>query len=247
MIKVTRALKQALAACIDVRILIFLFVPFLLCLLIAIILFFTLGAWWITSASASVEHSWVMQMISEKWQVLSEGTVASVSYIIALLIAMLVILPVSYLFSILIVSIVLLPFILKILEQKDFVGLEKLRGGSNTVSVLNSLKVGAIYFFLLILTLPLWLLPGFAIALPVLLSAYLNKNIFVYDVLQEFATAEERKRIEKENWGYLYILGIILGFLNYLPLAFVVIPTFASLAYSYFCLNALKDLRENRP
>lgn len=245
--KVFKALKQSFEACLDFRILFLVFVPFMLAMLIAVILFFTAGAWWMTAASGLVEHSWLSEYLSQKWQIMSEGTLASVSYILGLLIAMLVILPFSYLLAILLVSLVLLPFILRILEKKDFPHLEKLRGGNNFVGVMNSLKVGFIYFALLILSLPLWLLPGFAIAIPVILSAYLNKNVFVYDVLQDYASAEERVRIEKENRGYLYMLGIILGFMNYLPLAFVVVPTFASLAYSYFCLNALKDLRENRP
>lgn len=245
--KVYKALKQSFEACLNVKILFLVFVPFMLAMMIAVIMFFTVGAWWLTAASGLVEHSWVSEYLSQKWQIISEGTLASVSYIVGLLIAMLVILPFSYLLAVLLVSLVLLPFILRIIEAKDFPGIEKLRGGSNFISVMGSLKVGFIYFALLILSLPLWLLPGFAIAIPVILSAYLNKNIFVYDVLQDYASAEERVRIEKENRGYLYVLGIILGFMNYLPLAFVVVPTFASLAYSYFCLNALKDLRENRP
>jgi CysZ protein len=245
--KVFKALKQSFEACLDFRILLLVFMPFLLAILIAMILFLTAGSWWIATATGTLQHSWVAEFISQKWQILNEGTLSSVSYVIMLLLAMLVILPFSYLLAILLVSIVLLPFILRIIEKKDFMDLVKQRGGSNFVSVMNALKTGFIYFALLVLSLPLWLLPGFAIAIPVLLSAYLNKNIFVYDVLQGYATADERKRIEKENWGYLYVLGIILGFMNYLPLAFVVVPAFASLAYSYFCLNALKDLRENRP
>ncbi|MBS1970425.1 MAG: EI24 domain-containing protein [Bdellovibrionales bacterium] len=245
--KVFRALKQSFEACLDIRILILVFVPFLLALVIAAIVFFTAGTWWIATASGAFQHSWVSEYVSQKWQILSEGTLSSVSYIVMMLVAMLVILPFSYLLAILLVSMVLLPFILRIIEKKDFPNLQKLRGGSNFVSVMNSLKVGFIYFALLMVSLPLWLLPGFAIAIPVILSAYLNKNIFVYDVLQDYASADERKRLERENRGYLYVLGIILGFMNYLPLAFVVVPTFASLAYSYFCLNALKDLRENRP
>jgi len=245
--KVYKALKQALEACLDIKILFLVFVPFLMALLIAVVLFFTLGTWWVTTATGLVENSWISEFLAQKWQLISEGTLASVSYILGLLIAMLIILPFSYLLSVLLVSLVLLPFILKIIGTKDFPQLEKLRGGSNFVSVMNSLKVAFFYFAALILTLPLWLLPGFAIALPVILSAYLNKNIFVYDVLQDYASAEERQRLEKENRGYLYVLGIILGFMNYLPLAFVVVPTFASLAYSYFCLNALQELRENRP
>lgn len=197
-------------------------------------------------ATDTFSHSWITEYVSQKWHLLASDTLTSIGSIISLLLVMLIIIPISYLLAVLLVSMVLLPISLRIIGRKDFPTLEKRRGGNNVVSILNTLKVGAIYFFLLVLTLPLWLLPGFAIALPVLLSAYLNKNIFVYDVLQDYASAEERKQIEKKNWGQFYLLGIILGFMNYLPLAFVVIPTFASLAYSYFCLNELKDLRENR-
>ncbi len=245
--KVFRALRQSFEACFDFRILVLVFVPFLLALLIAGMVFFTVGTWWIASAAGAIQNSWLSEFVSQKWHILSEGTLSSVYSIVMILLAMLVILPVSYLLAILLVSMVLLPFILKIIGAKSFPNLGKMRGGSNFVSVMNSLKVGFIYFALLVVSLPLWLLPGLAIVVPVILSAYLNKNIFVYDVLQDYASSEERERLVRENRGYLYVLGIILGLMNYLPLAFVVVPTFASLAYSYFCLNALKDLRENRP
>jgi hypothetical protein len=247
--KVLCALKQALHACANGRILLLLFTPFVLTLIIGFILFFTFGTWWIANASGGVEHSWLMQYLSQKWQFINGGSsdspVASISYFVVFLIAVLVIIPLSYLLSVLLVSLVLLPYILKILEENNFPGIEKKRGGTISYSLWNTLKVSVIYLGALAFTLPLWFFPGIAVALPILLSSYLNKNIFVYDVLQDYASVEERQRIEKENWGLLYTLGIILGVINYIPLAFVVAPTFAGLAYSYFCLNALKDLREN--
>ena len=108
--KVFKALKQSFEACLDFRILFLVFVPFMLAMLIAVILFFTAGAWWMTAATGLVEHSWLSEYLSQKWQVMSEGTLASVSYILGLLIAMLVILPFSYLLAILLVSLVLLRY-----------------------------------------------------------------------------------------------------------------------------------------
>jgi hypothetical protein len=243
--KVIRALRQAFQACGNGRILLLLFAPFVLTVIIGLVLFFTFGTWWIAAGSGGLEHSWLMQYLSQKLSMISESVAGSISYIMAFLIAILLIIPLSYLLSVLLVSLVLLPFVLKIIEQKDFLGIEKKKGGTLSYGLWNTLKVSLIYLLLLLVSLPLWFFPGGAVALPILLSSYLNKNVFVYDVLQDFASEEERKRIEKENWGLLYVLGIILGFFNYIPFAFIVAPTFAGLAYSYFCLNALKDLREN--
>jgi CysZ protein len=245
--KIGLALKQSLQACLDIRILLLLFTPFFLAVIVGLVLFFTLGTWWIATATSGVEHSEFMRYIAERWSGFGNDAVSSISYVLVVVVAILVILPISYWVAIVVVSLVLLPFILKILEQKDFKGIEKKRGGNFAYSLWNTLKVSVIYILGLMVTLPLWFFPGFAVVMPILLSSYLNKNLFVYDVLEEYASREERKQIETENRGNLYLLGMILGFLNYIPLAFVVAPTFASLAYSYFCLNALKDMRENKP
>lgn len=245
--KVFLALKQSMKSCFDPRILFLLFTPFFLALLIGLILFFTLGTWWITQLSSGVESSYLMQYVAQKWDYFGEGRAGSVSYFLALVVTLLVLIPLSYWAAVLVVSLILLPFILKILERTNYQGLEKMHGGNFAFSLWNTLKVSVLYILGLVLSLPLWFFPGFAVALPILLSAYLNKNLFVYDVLEDYASAEERTQIEKENQSSLYLLGILLGFINYIPLAFVVAPTFASLAYSHFCLNALKELRENKP
>lgn len=244
--KVFGALKQALQACAHSRILLLLFMPFILTLLLVMILFFALGLDWIAQVSAELEHSWLMQYMIREWSLISESTAASISYFLVFFFTILLIIPLSYLFSVLLVSLLLMPLILKVIEEQDFPGIEKKKGGSLAYGFWNTLKVSAIYLIALVVTLPLWLFPGFAVVLPILLSSYLNKKIFVYDVLQDYASDEERKVIEKENGKWLYILGVILGFINYIPLTFILVPTFSGLAYSYFCLNALEDLRKNR-
>jgi hypothetical protein len=243
--KIVRALKQAAESCLDLRILALLFVPFFLALIIAVILFFALGSMWLTMFSSGLQHSALGEYLSQKWQL--AGTVSSVSYFVTLLLMALLVLPVSYLLSIIIVSIALMPMILKILDEKGFSVLQKKHGGTLIGNVWNTVKASVIYLILLVVTLPMWIFPGFALCLPILFGSYLNKKVFVYDVLEDYASLEEMQMIEKQHRASLYGLGIILGTLNYLPLTFVVMPVFAGLAYSYFCLNALKELRDNRP
>ncbi len=244
MTKVFRALKQALESCLDVRILFLLFVPFFVAMMIAVVLFFSVGTVWVTSLSGSVEQMALFKYVSETWQ-LSEA-VHAFSYVVAIVLIFLLVLPVGYLGAILLVSIFLMPILLKIIEQKEFYSLEKKHGGSLSGNALNTIKAGTSYFLLLFLTLPLWILPGMAILIPMALGAYLNKKVFFYDVLESFASKEEMVFLEKSQKRSLYLLGLILGFLNYLPMTFVIMPVFAGLAYSYFCLNALKELRENK-
>ena len=123
MTKVFRALKQALESCLDVRILFLLFVPFFVAMMIAVVLFFSVGTVWVTSLSGSVEQIGLFKYVSETWQ-LSEA-VHAFSYVVAIVLIFLLVLPVGYLGAILLVSIFLMPILLKIIEQKEFYGLEK--------------------------------------------------------------------------------------------------------------------------
>jgi len=245
--KIFRAIKQSVEACTDLRILALLFVPFLLAAVIAVALFFTLGTLGIAMMSGGLEHSWLAQYLTEKWQILSTSAFSSASYVITVVLVILILLPLSYLLAVIVVSIFLMPIILKILDEKTFKNLQKKHGGTIRGNIWNTLKTGSVYFILLLGSLPLWFFPGFAVCVPVLLSAFLNKKIFVYDVLQDYASKEELKLVESRNRRSLYGLGILIGLMNYIPLAFVVMPVFAGLAYSHFCLNALEELRTISP
>lgn len=244
MARILKALKQGLESCLDMRILLLLFVPFFLAVVIAAILFFSFGVLWVNSLSIGLEQTAWVQFMVEKWQI--GQTVSSISYLVTLLLVILLILPLAYLLAVVLVSLALMPVILRILEKNQYPNLEKKYGGTLAGNIWNTLKTSLLYLFLLVVSLPLWLFPGFAIVVPVALGAYLNKKLFVYDVLEEYASKEERGQIETQHQNTLYGLGAILGFLNYLPLTFVVMPVYAGLVYSHFCLNALNELRENK-
>lgn len=139
------------------------------------------------------------------------------------------------------------PLVQREVALKYFPHLAQKHGGSNVGSAWNSVKALLVFVMLFVMTLPLWLVPGLQILIPAFLVVALNKKIFLYDVLQDFASKEERLAIQGRYAGGLWALGAVLVIASYLPLAFVFLPVFSAFAYSFFALNALQALRAQGP
>jgi len=92
-------------------------------------------------------------------------------------------------------------------------------------------------------TLPLWFTGIGAVVLPALNSAYLNQRLFRYDALSEHASREEYGEIVRRNRGRLYMLGLILAPLFYVPFVNLAAPVLAGLAFTHFCLAELQRVR----
>lgn len=163
----------------------------------------------------------------------------------AVIFLILIFIPMAYLGAVLLTSLFIMPLVLARITGADFKHLEKKRGGSFVGSLWNTLAATCVFIFLFFITLPMWLIPGCQIIVPLLLTAWINKKIFLYDVLQDFASVEERKGIEQEESGRLYSMGLLLGLLSYIPLAIFFVPVLSALSYTYYGLNALVDRRRS--
>ena len=95
----------------------------------------------------------------------------------------------------------------------------------------------------LIVTLPLWLIPGLGLILPWLLSAWLNQRAYRYDALMQHADRDEFARLVGTHRGKLLLVGLGAGALNYIPLANLFAPAFAGLAFVHYCLETLRGMR----
>ncbi|MDR3054046.1 MAG: hypothetical protein LBU53_01385 [Zoogloeaceae bacterium] len=80
--------------------------------------------------------------------------------------------------------------------------------------------------------------------MPVLLLAWLNRESFVFACLLSYATETEKREICRRHALPLFMLGLILALLAYLPILNLLIPGFAALAYAHYCLEALRQLRD---
>lgn len=159
------------------------------------------------------------------------------------------------------------PAIVKIAcKQSQFQDLECKRGGGIIGSLIYSLWSALLCLVLVMLTLPVWWVPPLVAVLPPLLWGWLTMRLMSYDVLAKHASPEERDHlIEKYRWPLL-CMGIASGMLGAVPtffwatsaLALVLFPivsfvalwiyslifVFAALWFSYFLLDALKQLRD---
>jgi hypothetical protein len=61
----------------------------------------------------------------------------------------------------------------------------------------------------------LWFTGVGALALPPLLSAFLNQRLFRYDALAEHASAEEYRAVVARAKGRLFVLGLLLSLVYY--------------------------------
>jgi Etoposide-induced protein 2.4 (EI24) len=160
------------------------------------------------------------------------------------------------------------PAIVKIAaRQSQFQDLECKRGGGFFGSLIYSLWSALICLVLVMLTLPVWWVPPLVAVLPPLLWGWLTMRLMSYDVLAKHANSEERDfLLQKYRWPLL-CMGVASGMLGAVPtffwatsaLALVLFPivsfvalwiyslifVFAALWFSYFLLDALKQLRED--
>lgn len=168
---------------------------------------------------------------------------ASAASVTAGIVLVLLMLPLIYVTAAMIVAVFALPLILERVAARDYADLEKRRGGSQTGSAINALVALAWYLAGLIVTLPLWLIPGFGIVLPLLLSAWLNQRAYRYDALMQHADGEEFRRLVGAHRGKLLLVGLGAGALNYVPLLNLFAPAIAGLAFVHYCLEALRGMR----
>jgi uncharacterized protein involved in cysteine biosynthesis len=183
------------------------------------------------------EVSW-LRWIAERWEA---SALATAFFVKALL--LLLLLPLIYGTAMFIVAAFTLPLMLERIAAADYAELDKRRGGTFLGSLWNALVAVLGFVLAWLVTLPLWLIPGVAVVLPVLLSAYANQRAYRYDALALHADAEELRTVVEREKGRLYLVGIVAGLLAYVPVVNLIVPAYAGLAFIHFCLEALRRHR----
>jgi CysZ protein len=162
---------------------------------------------------------------------------------LALLLFFAILIPLINITALLITSVFAMPLLLRYVSEKDYAELETKGGGNIWGSVWNTLIGVTIFCVLWIVTLPLWLIPPLAVVLPILLSAYLNQKLFGYDALADHASEPEYKTLVRQTRSNLWLLAILVAFIQFIPLANFIAPVFMGLAFIHYTLARLKTLR----
>ena len=156
-------------------------------------------------------------------------------------------LPAVYVTALLITAVALMPIIVNQVEARYYPGIERRRGGTLAGGVVNGIVATVIYVVAWVVLLPLWLFGPFGFLVSVLLNAWLNQRVFMYDALAEHADTAELKELRHGDAGPLYILSALLGLFYFVPLLNLLAPVYMGLAFAHYGLEGLSRRRSAVP
>jgi len=198
-------------------------------------------AWAFSGDWARMVSDWIANTAWLGW--VRDWGLASIFIWASGLLAAALALPLMLITAVLVTDIVAMPVIVPFVAERHHPRLEKRRGGTIAGSVGNALIAVTVFAALWAASLPLWFTGIGALVLPPLLSAFFNQRMFRYDALAEHASPEEYARIIAVCRGDLFLLGLLLSLLLYVPLLNLTVPVLSALAFTHFCQARLEQLR----
>jgi hypothetical protein len=164
--------------------------------------------------------------------------------LLAVLGGWLLVLAAAYVTAMLLAAIFVLPLLLNHVAAADYPELARMGKDSVTASTWNSISAALLFIAGWLVTLPLWLVPGLGLVLPLFWMAWLNRRTFAYDALAVHATDAEWRELRRRHGAPLLMLGITLALVAHIPVIGLLAPTLAALAFIHYALEALRKMRQ---
>ncbi len=200
--------------------------------------------WWFGDVWQAELHAWIVGAPLPAW--LGPETTGWLVGLAAFTLLALLLLPAIYVTALLITSLVFMPVLVEVVAARHYPALARQRGGSVAGSVANGVFALTVYLAVWLVTLPFWLLGPFGVAISVLLNAWLNQRLFLYDALAEHAGADELRQLKAEAGWPLYLLAALLGLLHFVPVFNFLAPVYMGLAFIHYGLGRLESLRHGK-
>jgi uncharacterized protein involved in cysteine biosynthesis len=232
MIEIAVALRRSLSSLGQGRVWLYILGPGLVAILFMVVVSIACLGYLVESFLAQPPMSWI-----------AEWGAAWLAKALAVLAGWLAILSASYLVAMLLTAVFVLPLILGHVAARDYPDLGRLGSDSFAASAWNSVWAAVLFIVGWVATLPLWLLPGFGVFLPLFWMAWLNRRTFAYDALSAHATSDEARALRKLKAVPLLGLGFAGAAVTHVPVAGLFAPSLAALAYTHFCLESLRESR----
>ncbi len=202
--------------------------------LLALLLWLVVGfAWW--SQGVALMARILPQLPWSGWEWVAQWAAA---FLLLAACAALV-----YITAIMLVAVFALPRLINLVAARDYPDLG--RHGENVFwgSLGNTLGAGAMFILGSLVLLPLLLIPGVLLVLPLFWSAWLNQRTFRFDALAEHATRKEMQGLLRANRQQFYVAGLGTAALAYLPLLNLLAPALTALVFVHLGLAALRRQR----
>lgn len=188
---------------------------------------------------------WVVQQMLDypPMSLLAGWGMLWLAHILAYLGGWMAIFAVAYLMASLLAAIVIMPLMLKHLSENEYRDVASMGKDSFVAAAANSVLASLLFIVAWVLTIPLWLIPGFSLFIPLLLMGWLNRRTFAYDALSMHATPEEWQEIRNQQGMPLFMLGLTMALLAHVPLLGLLVPALAALSFVHYGLEALRRSR----
>ena len=151
--------------------------------------------------------------------------------------------PLVYLTALFILSVFGMQQMVEYVASRSYPALDRRRGGGMAGSVWNSVVALLGLIILGALSIPLWFFPPLWPLIPLVILAWVNQRLLRYDALAEHGDPAETKRVFRENWATLYLMGFLLALVAYVPILGFFAPVVFGLAFIHYLLGALAAYR----
>jgi CysZ protein len=201
---------------------------------LAIVFWAQLAVW-----LAGVLNQWLTTgWLAIQWD-LQGATLIAAKFLILILLV-----PLIQLTALLILSTFGMPAMVEHVAVRSYPGLEQRKGGSVAGSVWNGVVALCGMALLFLVSIPFWLFPPLWPMIPVAILGWVNQRVLRYDALAEHADAAEMRQVFAGRRASLYLLGLVLALMAYIPLVGFFAPVLFGLAIVHYLLAALKVHRE---
>jgi hypothetical protein len=136
-----------------------------------------------------------------------------------------------------------MPLLLTHIAVTEYRDVAPMGQDSFVAAAVNSLGASILFILGWLLTLPLWIVPGLSLILPLLLMAWYNRRTFAYDALSLHATAEDWERLRPQAKGPMFMLGLTMALLAHVPFIGLLVPALAALSFVHYGLEVLRRSR----
>ncbi len=245
--RLSSVLGSSLKSLLYPQVVLLMFIPFLVSIaLVGFGLWLSWGFWmnFFVSGTLALQTYWVwlLENTPESFHFLFR-VLSSVAPWILFFALFALSFPIVIMLNLMMVSFLASTYLVKLIARREYPDLDPKGHPRFLKGFANTFASSVLFLFFWVITLPLWLIPGLALILPLLLTAWFNRRICTFDALTDFATDSELKYHQDLNSTSGFVLGLMTAGLNYLPLGFLVAPILTMLAFIHLNLSSLRLAR----
>lgn len=173
--------------------------------------------------------------------------------------------PIVVVVCLLLVAGLMTPAVVRLVQQRRWPQLQSRHAAPWWQSLWWSGSASVLALAALVLTLPLWFVPFFAVLGPPIIWGWLTYRVMAFDTLADLASPEERETLLRQHRVPLLLMGVACGYLGAAPAAlwalgaltlvlaplvlvasvwlYTLVFVFSSLWFAHYLLAALAALR----